>query len=75
MNTSMGQYLSGHPVLALTVLLFSALAALPVGFFLTFALVTVIMAAVGFVFFEGRCSQFKNQPVHHDVLWQYFLQP
>ncbi|XP_070704759.1 lipid droplet assembly factor 1-like [Pempheris klunzingeri] len=53
MNTRLGQYLSSHPVLALTVLLFSAMAVLPVGFFLLFALVTVIMMAVGFVFFEA----------------------
>ncbi|TKS91934.1 Promethin Transmembrane protein 159 [Collichthys lucidus] len=53
MNTRIGQYLSSHPVLSLAVLLFSALAALPVGIFLTFALVTVIMSAVGFVFIEA----------------------
>uniref|UniRef100_UPI0037E963B4 lipid droplet assembly factor 1-like n=1 Tax=Semicossyphus pulcher TaxID=241346 RepID=UPI0037E963B4 len=52
MNTRIGLYLSSHPVLALTVLLFSTMAALPVGLFLTFALVTIIMAAAGFVFFE-----------------------
>ncbi|XP_070779000.1 lipid droplet assembly factor 1-like [Enoplosus armatus] len=52
MNTRVGQYLSSHPVLALTVLLFGAMAALPVGLFLTFALVTFIMSALGFVFFE-----------------------
>ncbi|XP_049925092.1 lipid droplet assembly factor 1-like isoform X2 [Epinephelus moara] len=53
MKTRIGQYLSTHPVFALTVLLFGAMAALPVGLFLSFALVTFIMAAVGFVFFEG----------------------
>ncbi|KAM9346724.1 lipid droplet assembly factor 1-like [Symphorus nematophorus] len=53
MNTRVGQYLSSHPVIALTVMLFGAMAALPVGLFLTFALVTIIMSAVGFVFFEG----------------------
>lgn len=52
MNTRFGQYLSSHPVLGLSVLLFSAIAALPVGLFLTFALVTIIMSAVAFVFFE-----------------------
>ncbi|XP_078125099.1 lipid droplet assembly factor 1-like isoform X1 [Sander vitreus] len=51
-STRLGQYLSSHPFFALTVLLFSALAALPVGLFLSFALVTCIMSAVGFVFFE-----------------------
>ncbi|XP_051243609.1 lipid droplet assembly factor 1 [Dicentrarchus labrax] len=53
MNTRVGLYLSSHPVLALSVLMFGAMAALPVGLFLTFALVTIIMTAVGFVFFEG----------------------
>lgn len=53
MNTKTGQYLSSHPVLGLTVLLFGAIAALPVGLFLSFALVTIVMSAVGFFFFEG----------------------
>lgn len=53
MNTRTGQYLSSHPVLGLTVLLFSAIAALPVGLFLTFALVTFVMSVVGVVFFEA----------------------
>ncbi|XP_060882621.1 lipid droplet assembly factor 1-A-like [Labrus mixtus] len=52
MNTRLGLYLSSHPMLALTALLFSSLAALPVGLFLTFAAVTVVMSAVGFVFIE-----------------------
>ncbi|CAK6964742.1 lipid droplet assembly factor 1-like [Scomber scombrus] len=52
MKTRVGQYLSGHPFLALTVLLFSVMAALPVGLFLTFALVTFVVSAVAFVFFE-----------------------
>lgn len=60
MNSRIGQYLSSHPVLALIVLLFSALAALPAGLFLTFALVTSVMCAVGFVFIEGMCSQICN---------------
>uniref|UniRef100_A0A671XZQ2 Transmembrane protein 159 n=1 Tax=Sparus aurata TaxID=8175 RepID=A0A671XZQ2_SPAAU len=53
MNTRIGQYLSSHPVLALAVMLFGAMAALPVGLFLTFALVTITVSAVGFVFFEA----------------------
>ncbi|XP_034750334.1 lipid droplet assembly factor 1-like [Etheostoma cragini] len=52
MSTRLGQYLSSHPFFALTVLLFGSLAALPVGLFLSFALVTSIMSAVGFVLFE-----------------------
>ncbi|XP_041633935.1 lipid droplet assembly factor 1-like [Cheilinus undulatus] len=52
MNTRVGLYLSSHPVLALTAVLFSALAVLPVGLFLSFAVVTSLMSAAGFVFFE-----------------------
>ncbi|XP_029914257.1 promethin-like [Myripristis murdjan] len=52
MNTRMGQYLSSHPSLALTLLVFSVMATVPVGLFLCFALVTITLNAVGFVFFE-----------------------
>ncbi|KAM8844228.1 lipid droplet assembly factor 1-like isoform 1-T2 [Spinachia spinachia] len=52
MESRAGQYLSSHPFLALNVLLFGAVAALPVGLFLAFALVTLFMSAVGFVCFE-----------------------
>uniref|UniRef100_A0A3B3WCH7 Transmembrane protein 159 n=1 Tax=Poecilia mexicana TaxID=48701 RepID=A0A3B3WCH7_9TELE len=47
-----GQYLRRRPFLALALLLFSAMAALPVGLFLLFALITIVMSVVGFVFFE-----------------------
>ncbi|KAF7666394.1 hypothetical protein LDENG_00107620 [Lucifuga dentata] len=53
MNTRIGQYLSHHPFIALTVLVFSTMAAFPVGLFLIFTLVTIIVAAVGFVCFEA----------------------
>ncbi|XP_068606417.1 lipid droplet assembly factor 1-like [Brachionichthys hirsutus] len=53
MKTRTGQYLIGHPLLAVTAVTFSVVAALPVGLFLTFALVTIIMSAVGFCVFEG----------------------
>ncbi|XP_037647012.1 lipid droplet assembly factor 1-like [Sebastes umbrosus] len=52
MSTRMGQYLSSHPFLALTLLVFGFMSAIPVGLFLSFALVTFIMSAVGLVFFE-----------------------
>ncbi|XP_069005248.1 lipid droplet assembly factor 1-like isoform X2 [Embiotoca jacksoni] len=52
MNSRIGQYLSRHPSLALAVLVFGAMAALPTGLFLSFALVTMTMSVVGFVFFE-----------------------
>lgn len=57
MNTRVGQYLQSRPVFALAALLFAALAAVPLGIFLTFALVTVIMSAVGFVFFAGTSNR------------------
>ncbi|XP_038163656.1 lipid droplet assembly factor 1-like [Cyprinodon tularosa] len=52
MSTRIGQYLSSRPFLALALLLFSAMAALPVGIFLLFAIITIVMSVVGFVFFE-----------------------
>ncbi|KAK2833478.1 hypothetical protein Q5P01_017367 [Channa striata] len=52
MGSGAGRYLSSHPLLALAALLFSTMAAVPVGLFLLFALVTIVMSAVGFVFFE-----------------------
>lgn len=71
MESRVGQYLSSHPVLALTVMLFGAMATLPVGLFLVFALVTIVMSAVGFVFFEGKCAQVKiGLLLQCVVLWQ-----
>ncbi|XP_019724187.1 promethin isoform X2 [Hippocampus comes] len=53
MNSRAAQYLSGHPVVALAVIFFCASAAVPVGLFVLFAVVTIIMSAIGFLFFEG----------------------
>ncbi|KAM9843124.1 lipid droplet assembly factor 1-like [Aulostomus maculatus] len=52
MNTRIGQYLSSHPFFAVTLFVFSAMAALPVGVFVVFAVVTVTISAVGFLFFD-----------------------
>ncbi|KAJ0058118.1 hypothetical protein NL108_007401 [Boleophthalmus pectinirostris] len=52
LNTRLGQYLRQHPVFGLSVLLFTSMAVLPVGLFVVFALVTLVMSAVGFVFVE-----------------------
>ncbi|KAK6312161.1 hypothetical protein J4Q44_G00178250 [Coregonus suidteri] len=52
MNTSMGQYLNGHPFLALAVLVFGAMATVPIGLFLAFATITFIGATVGFILLE-----------------------
>ncbi|XP_061892277.1 lipid droplet assembly factor 1-like [Entelurus aequoreus] len=53
MNSRVGQYLSGRPVLALAVFFFCVMAAVPVGLFLVFAVTTAIMSAVSLVFLEG----------------------
>lgn len=57
LSTGMGQYLLSHPAFAQTLLLFAAFAVLPVALFLTFAVVTVVLSAAGFVFFQGRCNR------------------
>lgn len=51
-NSSAGRYVSSHPVVALALLLFAALAMLPVGLFLAFAVVTLALSAVCFVAVE-----------------------
>ncbi|CAL8274360.1 unnamed protein product [Lota lota] len=52
MSTGIGKYLDSHPILALSVLVFSVLAAIPVGLFLVFALITSVVTAVGCAVFE-----------------------
>lgn len=71
MKTRLGQYLRTRPFLTLTLLLFSALAALPVGLFLMFALVTIVISIVGFVFFEGGWNQVSLHS--HFVLFCLFF--
>lgn len=53
LNTRLGRYLSSHSFVALTALMFCAMAAVPVGLFVTFAVVTMMISAVGFVFCEA----------------------
>ncbi|KAM3598803.1 uncharacterized protein V6R79_022795 [Siganus canaliculatus] len=53
MNSRIGQYLSSHPVVALSVLVFGAISVLPVGLFLTFAIVTIVISLVAFLFVEA----------------------
>ncbi|KAK1162840.1 lipid droplet assembly factor 1-like isoform X1 [Acipenser oxyrinchus oxyrinchus] len=53
MSTPVGQYLDGHPFFALALLVFGAMATVPVGLFLTFAIVTFVTACVGCVFLQG----------------------
>uniref|UniRef100_A0A3Q2WT93 Transmembrane protein 159 n=1 Tax=Haplochromis burtoni TaxID=8153 RepID=A0A3Q2WT93_HAPBU len=56
LSTRLGRYLSSHSFVALTALMFCAMAAVPVGLFVTFAVVTMMISAVGFVVCEGRCA-------------------
>ncbi|XP_066544840.1 lipid droplet assembly factor 1 isoform X2 [Amia ocellicauda] len=53
MSTTLGQYLDGHPFFALALLVFGAMAAVPIGLFLTFAIVSFVTAAFGFICLEG----------------------
>ncbi|KAJ8383970.1 hypothetical protein AAFF_G00212140 [Aldrovandia affinis] len=52
MDTSLGKYLNGHPFLTLSLLVFGAMATVPVGLFLVFAMATFITAAVAFMLLE-----------------------
>ncbi|XP_012866922.1 PREDICTED: promethin isoform X1 [Dipodomys ordii] len=53
MKSPVGQYLDRHPFLALAVLVFVAMSAIPVGFFLLFVVLTSLLALVGVVLLEG----------------------
>lgn len=53
-NSRAGRYVSSHPVVALALLLFAALAMVPVGLFLAFTLVTLVVSLAGFVAVEGK---------------------
>ncbi|XP_020375261.2 lipid droplet assembly factor 1 [Rhincodon typus] len=53
MSTSVGQYLDDHPFLALLLLIFTIMAAVPVGLFLIFAVITSLLACIGFIVMEG----------------------
>ncbi|KAM4829087.1 lipid droplet assembly factor 1 isoform 2-T3 [Thomomys bottae] len=53
MKSPVGQYLDRHPFLALTVLVFVIMSAIPVGFFLLFVVLTSLLALVGVILLEG----------------------
>uniref|UniRef100_A0A8C8EDW7 Transmembrane protein 159 n=1 Tax=Otus sunia TaxID=257818 RepID=A0A8C8EDW7_9STRI len=53
MNSRVGQYLGDHPFVALSVLMFIAVSAIPVAFFLVFVVTTAIMACIGVIVVEG----------------------
>lgn len=53
MNSRVGQYLDDHPFVALSLLMFIAVSAIPVAFFLIFVVTTALMACVGVIVLEG----------------------
>nr|XP_009681686.1 PREDICTED: promethin isoform X2 [Struthio camelus australis] len=53
MNSRFGQYLDDHPFVALSLLMFVAVSAIPVAFFLIFVVATAIMACIGVLIMEG----------------------
>uniref|UniRef100_A0A8C5FY96 Transmembrane protein n=1 Tax=Gouania willdenowi TaxID=441366 RepID=A0A8C5FY96_GOUWI len=53
MSTRVYLYLSSHPFAALSLLIFSALAAVPFGVFFSLALIITTVSVLSFVFFEG----------------------
>ncbi|XP_057272753.1 lipid droplet assembly factor 1 [Pezoporus wallicus] len=53
MNSRVGQYLDDHPFIALSLLVFIAVSAIPVAFFLIFVVTTAIMACIGVIVMEG----------------------
>ncbi|XP_015279855.1 PREDICTED: promethin [Gekko japonicus] len=53
MNSQLGQYLDSHPFVALSLLVFLAVSAVPVAFFLIFAVSTTVIACIGVIIVEG----------------------
>ncbi|NWI69741.1 TM159 protein, partial [Todus mexicanus] len=53
MNSRVGQYLDDHPFVALSLLMFIAVSAIPITFFLVFIVATAIMACIGVIVMEG----------------------
>ncbi|NWI86167.1 T159A protein, partial [Pitta sordida] len=53
MNSRLGQYLDDHPFVALSLLTFIAVSAIPVAFFLVFVVTTAVMACIGVLVMEG----------------------
>uniref|UniRef100_A0A286ZY74 Promethin isoform X6 n=1 Tax=Sus scrofa TaxID=9823 RepID=A0A286ZY74_PIG len=53
MKSPVGQYLDKHPFLTLTLLVFVAVSAVPVGFFILLVVLTSLAAFVGVILLEG----------------------
>ncbi|XP_036136595.1 lipid droplet assembly factor 1 isoform X3 [Molossus molossus] len=56
MKSPVGQYLDKHPFVALTLLVFVVVSAVPVGFFLLLVVLTSLAAFVGVILLEGSGS-------------------
>uniref|UniRef100_A0A8C5V311 Lipid droplet assembly factor 1 n=1 Tax=Microcebus murinus TaxID=30608 RepID=A0A8C5V311_MICMU len=54
LKSPVGQYLDRHPFLALTLLVFIAASAVPVGFFLLLVVLTFLAALVGVLLLEDH---------------------
>ncbi|NXL90183.1 T159A protein, partial [Alectura lathami] len=53
MNSRVGQYLDDHPFVALSFLMFLAVSAIPIAFFLVFVVTTAVVACIGVIVMEG----------------------
>nr|XP_033770958.1 promethin isoform X2 [Geotrypetes seraphini] len=53
LNSPIGQYLNEHPCVALTLLVFFAMSAIPIGLFLLLIIGTAVTACVGVIIIEG----------------------
>lgn len=74
MKSPVGQYLDRHPFMALTVLVFVAMSAIPVGFFVLIVVLTSLAAFVGVILLEGiYCSSLhclgKCFSWEHSIYW------
>lgn len=57
MKSPVGRYLDRHPFLALAVLMFVTMSAIPVGFFLLIVVLTSLGALMGAILLEGTLPQ------------------
>ncbi|XP_057604574.1 lipid droplet assembly factor 1 isoform X2 [Hippopotamus amphibius kiboko] len=60
MTSPVGQYLDRHPFLTLTLLVFVAVSAVPVGFFLLLVVLTTLAAFVGVILLEDQITVRKE---------------
>lgn len=68
MDSPVGQYLDDHPFVALSLLMFIVVSAIPVAFFLIFVVTTAIMACGSVIVMEGSvCMHVQILPLRHHV--------